>query len=157
MIVSKILRAKTSTGLGLSAFILTFPTPHGDGRGLVNIFEGSQGKVFVLSEIRTNPIARVMDARVPDVAATLQNDLAISRAEQLTKAEWYAHHGAFSYHYTEMGPATFTTIPLRWDGTTYTDSVEGRRLLSEKQAEELIERLGIPPVEAQLKHLGEKG
>ncbi|WP_431871837.1 hypothetical protein [Nocardiopsis eucommiae] len=154
--MSKKLKTKTSTGFELTVFILSFPTPHGDGRCLVNVFTSPSARVFVLSEIKSNPISRVMDARIPEIAETLQNDLALPQHEQLSTAEWYTHHGPFSYHYMELGPSTFTTVPLGWNGTAYTDPVEGRELLTTRQKTELVNRLGMPSVESQLKHLGEE-
>ncbi|MFE9244884.1 hypothetical protein [Nocardiopsis sp. NPDC006938] len=155
MIASRTLKTTTPTG-ELTAFVLAFPTPHGDGRCLVNVFDGPPGGVVVLSEIKSNPTTRVMDAWVPAIAATLGDDLGIVEPERLTGSEWYTHHGAFSYHYMELGPPTFTAIRLGWDGTAYTDPLEERRLLSAKDAESLAGRLGMSPVPEQLERLGEE-
>lgn len=141
----------------MRAFILGFPTFLGEGRCLVQVFTGSGlvRDVYVLTEIKTNPMETGLATRVPESATILQQDLALPGPEPLTAGEWYAHYGPISY-YDDVGPASFTTIPLGWEEGRFTDPIPGRKVVPDDEAEALRERLSPPPVERVLEDLGER-
>ncbi|OLT27366.1 hypothetical protein BJF83_01935 [Nocardiopsis sp. CNR-923] len=141
----------------MKAFILGFPTFLGEGRGLVQIFTGSSlvRDVYVLTEIKSNPMETGLVTRVPELAEILQEDLALPGPEPLIAGEWYAHYGPFSY-FDDIGPASFTTIPLGWEGGRFTDPISDRKVVPDAEADALRERLSLPPVEEVLEALGER-
>ncbi|NYH52980.1 hypothetical protein HNR06_002569 [Nocardiopsis arvandica] len=157
MIVSRTIDEETRNGVRMKAFILGFPTFLGEGRGLVQIFTGSglARDVYILTEIKSNPMETGLVTRVPELAAILQEDLALPGPEPLTAGEWYAHYGPFSYH-DDIGPAGFTTIPLGWEEGRFTDPISGREVVPDDEAEALRKRLSLPPVEEVLEALGER-
>ncbi|WP_156365796.1 hypothetical protein [Nocardiopsis sp. NRRL B-16309] len=110
--------------------------------------------VYILTEIKSNPMETGLVTRVPELAVILQQDLTLHGPEALTAGEWYAHYGPFSY-YEDFGPASFTTIPLGWEEGRFTDPISDRRVVPEDEAEALRKRLSLPPVEQVLEALGE--
>ncbi|MCN9241327.1 hypothetical protein NGF19_11090 [Streptomyces sp. RY43-2] len=112
--------------------------------------------VAIVSELASNPDDRGITDDFAGVADAVLPTLRQAFGSDLSRVEWIAHFGEFSYH-DPAGPETFTRIALTTGEAGHRDDLSGDQPLTTSDVEKLFQGLRLQPVNEVLARIGHGG